>query len=119
MKNGVILFNLEKVMRDKNISKRALARAINTSISVITRYENNKQCRRERAEKIADFIGVELNELLNEKYYDEEIIYDTHCSNQRCPLCKNSICINDVVLSGRGSCASKDKFASKININVL
>lgn len=45
----------------------------------------------------------------------EVIKYDMPCQNQAYPLNNNCICHNDVVLTGKGSCAGKDLIKDKPN----
>ena len=56
---------LEKIRRDKGITQAALAKATNLSQPYIHDLEKgNRGAKRETLIKIADFLGCELNELV-------------------------------------------------------
>lgn len=107
------LVNLGNILKNKKISNKNFAELVNMPLNVANRYINCSKCSEKIARKIAESLEVDLKSLVDENDLIEEIIYKTPCYNQMCPLCKDCICINDVVLTGRADCASKNKISSK------
>lgn len=113
MSCSVKLINLKKVIKSKGIDFKQIAEIAGVSHNVASRYINGQKCRIERARKISEFLGVDLNVLSENNIPVQKINYATPCYNELCPLCKNCICINDIVLTGKADCASKNKVAGK------
>lgn len=113
MSCSVELINLKKVVESKGIDFKQIADVVGIAHNVASRYINGKKCNIERARKISEFVGVDLNTLSGNTFTEQRINYTTPCYNQICPLCKNCICHNDVVLTGRADCASKNKISKK------
>ena len=109
MARSVKLINLKKVIETKGIDFKQIANVLGIEHNVASRYVNGQKCNIERARKISGFVGVDLNILSGNTFTEQKINYTTPCYNQICPLCKNCICTNDVVLTGRADCASKNK----------
>lgn len=113
MSCSVELINLKKVVESKGIDFKQIADVVGIAHNVASRYINGQKCNIEKAKNIAKFLDVDLNTLSGKNFTEQKINYTTPCYNQICPLCKNCICINDVVLTGRADCASKNKVSEK------
>ncbi|WP_294407369.1 helix-turn-helix transcriptional regulator [uncultured Clostridium sp.] len=113
MVSSVKLINLKKVIESKGIDFKQIAHAAGVAHNIASGYINGQKCRIEKARKISNFVGVDLNTLTGKDSLEIKINYTTPCYNQSCPLNKDCICINDVVLEGRGRCAGKDKVKKK------
>ncbi|BBK77717.1 helix-turn-helix domain-containing protein [Clostridium butyricum] len=113
MSCSVKLINLKQVIKSKGIDFKQIAFAAGVAHNVASRYINGQKCRIEKARKISEFVGVDLNTLTGNTISAQKINYTTPCHNQICPLCKNCICHNDVVLTGKADCVSKNKVAKK------
>lgn len=112
MSVSVEMINLKKHIEHNKIDTRKLALVLGLKLNILSRYINGTKCNIEVARKTAKELDVTLDYLTG-KEIPKPIEYTTPCFNELCPLCKNHICVNDVVLTGRADCVSKDKVAKK------
>ncbi|MGN1358690.1 MAG: helix-turn-helix domain-containing protein [Bacilli bacterium] len=106
---------ISNLIKEKGFTRKEFALATGIKFGTISSYccKNYKSISERNLESMSKVLKVDIEEIrpyLIEKYEPKKVL---KCLNQVCPLNKAKKCINDVVIEGRGTCASMHKISSK------
>ena len=114
--------NIKNYRIDKGLSIENLSKISGVSYGTIQRFEQGYYINTLLVTKLSKALRVSKVEIskpleTREEFTNSNRVYNTPCLNQVCPLNKDCICHNDVVLEGRAGCASKDKISKPLKTN--
>ena len=115
MARSVKLTKLKAILESRGMNFLDISKCTGVARNIASGYINGQNCSIENAKKISEFLGIDLYTLMDKTLEEPQINYTTPCRNQACPLNKDCICINDVVLSGKAGCDGKYLVKDKIS----